>query len=103
MSNFQGEDLIVINIDEVKARGKVVIQNARLNRFRNDLRQHGFMYDLGQREFETLMFRYPGNITIESQSITIAGSDAFLRVFERRRLELGTRLNSVALMWKGTK
>lgn len=103
MSHFQGEDLIVINIDEVRTHGRVVIQNKRINRFRNDLRQHGVMYDLGLREFETLKFRYPRNITIESHSITIVGSDAFLRVFERRRPELGTRLKSVTMIWKETE
>jgi len=103
MSHFQGEDLIVINIEEVRTQGKVVIQNTRINRFRNDLRQHNIMFDLGQREFETLKFRYPGNITIDSKSITIAGSDSFLSVFERRRPELGTRLKSVTLMWKETE
>lgn len=103
MPHFQGEDLIVINIDEVKTTGRVVIQNARINRFRNDLRQHGVLSDLGLREFETLRFRYPRNIKIESHSITIENTDSFVRVFERRIPELGTRLKSVTIIWEGTE
>lgn len=82
---------------------KVVIQNSRINRFRNDLRQHGVMSDLGLREFETLKFRYPRNIMLESQSITISATDSFLSVFERRRPELGKRLKPVTSIWKKTK
>ena len=103
MPRFQGEDLIVINIDEIKTRGCVKIQNTRINRFRNDLRQQGVLYDLGQHEFETLMFRYPSNIKIESKSVTILKTDSFIRVFERRTPELGTRLKEVTAIWKGTK
>lgn len=103
MPHFQGEDLIVININEVKTHGCVKIQNARINRFRNDLRQHGVLFDLGLHEFETLSFRYPGNIKIESQSITIMKTESFVRVFERRIPELGTRLKAVTVIWKGTE
>ena len=103
MPHFQGEDLIVININEVKTHGCVRIQNARINRFRNDLRMHGVLFDLGLHEFETLRFRYPGNIKIESQSITIIKTESFVRVFERRIPELGTRLKAVTVIWKGTE
>lgn len=103
MPHFQGEDLIVININEVKASGRVVIKNARINRFRNNLRQHGVLSDLGLREFETLHFRYPNNIKIESHSITIEKTDSFVRVFERRIPELGTRLKPITVIWKETE
>lgn len=103
MTYFQGEDLIVINIEEVKSHGRVVIQNAHINRFRNSLRQHGVMYDLGLSEFETLRFRYPANISIESHTVTIVGTDSFVRVFERRTTELGTRLKSATVIWEKTK
>lgn len=103
MSHFQGEDLIVINIHDLKIHGQVEIQNARINRFRNGLRQHGVMSDLGFREFETLKYRYPANIKIESRSITITSSDSFVRTFERRVPELDTRLKACSIIWNDSE
>lgn len=103
MLQFKGEDLFIINFDEVKTSGRVIIQNSRINRFRNELRQNGVLSDLGLREFETLRFHYPANVKIESHSITIEKTDSFVRVFERRLPELGTRLKSVIVIWKRTE
>lgn len=103
MVRFKGEDFIVINIDEVENKGLVQIQNARINRFRDSLRKKGVIYDLGVREFETLHFRYPGNITIESQSIKIEKTDSFVQVFERRKIERGSQLTSITAIWEKTK
>ena len=100
MIKFKGEDLIVINIEKIRAEGSVRIENTRINRFRNGLRENGIINDLGAREFETLRFRYPQNIEIESHSITIKRTDSFVRVFERRRPELQTRLHSVTVIWE---
>lgn len=103
MVRFQGEDFIVINIDEVENKGEVRIQNARINHFRDNLRENGVIYDLGIREFETLRFRYPGNICIETQSIKITRTESFVQVFERRKIERGPQLSSITALWKTTK
>lgn len=100
MIKFKGEDLIVINIEKVSAEGSVQIENTRINRFRNGLRVKGIINDLGAREFETLRFRYPQNIVIESHSVTIKRSENFVRVFERRKPELQSRLQSVTVIWE---
>lgn len=100
MIKFKGEDLIVINIERIRTEGSVRIENTRINRFRNGLRVNGIINDLGAREFETLRFSYPHNIIIESQSITIKGTENFVRTFERRRLELQNRLQSVTVIWE---
>ena len=100
MIRFKGEDLIVINIEKICTEGSVQIENTRINRFRNGLRVKGIINDLGAREFETLRFRYPQNIEIESRSITIKRTDSFVRFFERRKQELQSRLQSVTVIWK---
>ena len=99
MIKFKGEDLIVINIEKISTEGSVQIENTRINRFRNGLREKGIINDLGAREFETLRFRYPHNIEIESHSITIKRTDSFLRVFEHRKPELQSRLQSLTVIW----
>lgn len=103
MLQFQGEDFIVINIDDVKKNGCVKVENARINRFRDKLRKKGIIYDLGVREFETLHFRYPSNISIGNQSIDIFKSDPFVQVFERRKDERAIQLNPISAIWKSTK
>lgn len=103
MLQFQGEDFIVINIDDVKKKGCVKVKNARINRFREKLRKNGIIYDLGAREFETLHFRYPGNISIGNQSIDIVRSDSFVQVFEQRKDERATQLGSITAIWKSTR
>ena len=103
MLQFQGEDFIVVNIDDVKKNGSVRIENARINRFRDELRKKGVIYDLGAREFETLHFRYPNNIDIGSQTVNIVRSEPFVQVFERRKNERAPQLNSIATIWKHTK
>ena len=103
MNIFQGEDLIVINIEEVKQYGRVEIENTRINRFRNQLRQKGYSYDLGMREFETLRYRYPSNICIEPKSVTIQKTDHFVNIFERRKSEYSAQIKSLSLIWNQTK
>lgn len=103
MLQFQGEDFIVINIDDVKKKGSVKVENARINRFREKLRKKGVIYDLGAREFETLHFRYPGNISIGNQSIDILKSEPFVQVFERRKEERATQLAPITSIWKNTR
>ena len=103
MNQFQGEDLIVMNIDKVKSEGRVSIRNQRINRFRDSLRQSGILSDLGQREFETLKYRYPNNIEIEDSAIIIVASDAFVNAFERKTIEMTGRLKNAAIIWKTVK
>lgn len=100
MIKFKGEDLIVINIEKISTDGSVQIENTRINRFRNGLRVKGIINDLGAREFETLRFRYPHNIEIESHAIIIKRSENFVRFFERRKSELQSQLQSLTVIWE---
>lgn len=102
MARFEGEDLIVINLDTIERYGLVQIQNVRINHFRDVLRKRGMIFDLGIREFETLRHRYPSNIRIESQSITIIRSDSFVSTFYRRRSGKGTNLSALITIWDET-
>lgn len=102
MNKFYGEDLLIMNIDEIKSHGKVVIENSRINRFRDSLRKQGVIYDLGIHEFETLQFRYPETIEIKSRSITIKGSSTFKQLFYQRKPELEERLKLVVETWMST-
>ena len=84
MLHFQGEDLIVMNIAEIKNSNRVVIDNTRINHFRDGLRQHGILFDLGLREFETLQFRYPWKIRATAK---------IQRKFRQKGFHIGTRKN----------
>lgn len=68
---FKGEDLFIMAMPELEETHSVAVAFRQLNGMRDILRSKGIMYDLGQRELESLSYDFPQNVIISSSEIHI--------------------------------
>lgn len=78
MSNkFRGEDLFIMAMPELEEAHSIAVAFRKLNGVREILRSKGIMYDLGQRELESLSYDFPQNVIIRSSEIHLEYSHSF--------------------------
>ena len=81
---FNGEDLMMVVLPELKTLSDMELQFTRINKLRNKLRRLNIAYDLGQNDFETLRYEFPENVSIRQTEICIKNTNQFVKYFELR-------------------
>ena len=94
---IKAEDFVSINLKKIENKNTPLnISGKDINLFKDRLRHHGVMCDLGIKELQTISYKYPDNIKVTHTSIQIIGTESFVRHFKLRRKELRkTRLKNI--------
>lgn len=83
---FYAEDIFPLILDDLVASPDIVeIEIGSINRFRNNLRKYGYVYELDYYELNSITREYPNNLMLETSALKVRKSDSFVEIFKSRK------------------